>query len=273
MTDHKTCECLLDYFNNTLTDEEKSLFENHLATCKDCRDELEELNMLTADLPFSAELAEPIEGMKDRILASVFEETEKAEEFEKPVKIKEFEKPVKIKEFEKPVKTEEIEEPVETKGTKRRSYRWLQPLLAASLLLSLSANAYFYLNQNSQEFRNPSREGTDVIVKQVQLAVSEGYEGNAEAAMIKKEEGMALVVQASNLKPLTGNEAYQVWLIDEAGEKFRAGTFRTNSEGTGAVSYSVNYEGEHNWTTIAVTLEPTPDSKQPKGDIVLASQL
>lgn len=246
MTDHKTCECLLDYFNNTLTDEEKSLFENHLATCKNCREELEELNMLTADLPFSAELAEPNEGMKERILASVFEETEQPEEIEKPV---------------------------ETKETKRRSYRWLQPLMAASLLLSLSANAYFYLNQNGQEISNPPRDGTDEIVKQVQLAVSEGYEGNAEAAMIKKEEGMALVVQASNLKPLTGNEAYQVWLIDEAGEKFRAGTFRTNSEGNGAVTYSVNYEGEHIWTTIAVTLEPTPDSQQPKGEIVLASQL
>lgn len=255
MTDHKTCECLLDYFNDTLTDEEKSQFEHHLATCKDCRDELQELNMLTADLPFSAELIEPNEGMKDRVLASVFEETEKAKEFEKPVKTKEFEKPVEIKE------------------RKRRNYRWLQPLLAASLLLSLSANAYFYLNQNGQEISNPPREGTDEIVKQVQLAVSEGYEGNAEAAMIKKEEGMALVVQASNLKPLTGTEAYQVWLIDEAGEKFRAGTFRTNSEGNGAVTYSVNYEGEHNWTTIAVTLEPTPDSKQPKGEIVLASQL
>ncbi len=249
MTDHKTCECLLDYFNNTLNDEEKLLFDNHLATCKDCREELEELTMLTADLPFSAELIEPNSGMKDRILASVFEEDEKSEV------------------------PEGMDKPAEIKETKRRSYRWLQPLLAASLLLSLSANAYFYLNQSDQELSESPREGTDEIVKQVQLAVSEGYEGNAEAAMIKKEEGMALVVQASNLKPLTGNEAYQVWLIDEAGEKFRAGTFRTNSDGKGAVTYSVNYEGEHNWTTIAVTLEPTPDSQQPKGDIVLASQL
>ncbi|MGV2940493.1 anti-sigma factor [Mesobacillus sp. LC4] len=263
MTDHKVCECLLDYFNNTLTVEEKSIFENHLSTCRDCREELEELTMLTADLPFSAELVEPNEGMKDRILASVFEEAEQAEKFEKPAE---------TEDIEKLAKTEEVVKPAEKKR-KRRNYSWLQPLLAASLLLSLSANAYFYLNQPDQELSDPPREGTDEIVKQVQLAVSEGYEGNAEAAMIKKEEGMALVVQASNLKPLTGNEAYQVWLIDEAGEKFRAGTFRTNSEGNGAVTYSVNYEGEHNWTTIAVTLEPTPDSKQPKGDIVLASQL
>ncbi|WP_079505029.1 anti-sigma factor [Mesobacillus jeotgali] len=246
MTDHKTCDDLLDYFNNTLTDEETTLFENHLDTCKECREELQELNMLTADLPFSAELIEPNEGMKDRILASIFEESEEPEEMDTPLEIKE---------------------------PKPRNYRWLQPLLAASLLLSLSANAYFYLNQSGQEQSESPREGTDEIVKQVQLAVSEGYDGNAEAAMIKKDEGMALVVQASNLKPLTGNEAYQVWLIDDKGEKFRAGTFRTNPEGKGAVTYSVKYEGEHNWTTIAVTLEPTPDSQQPKGEIVLASQL
>lgn len=273
MTDHRTCECLLDYFNNTLTDEETSLFENHLATCKDCRAELEELTMLTADLPFSAELVEPNEGMKERILASVFEEAEQPEEFKMPAETEKFERPAKTEKFERPAETEEIGKPAKIKERKRRSFSWIQPLLAASLLLSLSANAYFYLNQSDQELSDLPREGTDEIVKQVQLAVSEGYKGNAEAAMIKKAEGMALVVQASNLKPLTGNEAYQVWLIDEAGEKFRAGTFRTNSEGNGAVTYSVNYEGEHNWTTIAVTLEPTPDSKQPKGDIVLASQL
>lgn len=253
MTEHKTCESLLDYFNNTLTDEEKTSFETHLATCTDCQEELQELYILTADLPFSADLVEPNEGMQERILTDIFDKTDASQ----PIA----EKMVKQK------------EPTQINVLKRPNSSWLQPLLAASLLLSLSANAYLYFNQSEQETSYFPREGTDEIVKQVQLAVAEGYEGSAEAAIIKKENGMALVVQASNLKPLTGSEAYQVWLIDEAGEKFRAGTFRTNTEGKGAVSYSVNYEGDHNWTTIAVTLEPSPDSKQPKGDIVLASQL
>jgi hypothetical protein len=253
MTKYKPCENLIDYFNHTLKDEEQTLFEVHLANCHECRGELEELNLLTADLPFSAEMVKPNEGMKVRILSAVFEEGEATQP--------------------QPEKIEAHEEPAQKKVVKRPISRWFLPLLAASLLLSLSANAYLYLKQPDQDIGYVPDEGTDEIVKQVQLAVSEGYEGNAEAAMIRKANGMALVVQANNLKPLTGNEAYQVWLIDEAGEKFRAGTFRTNSEGNGAVSYSIDYQGDHNWTTIAVTLEPTPDSKQPKGDIVLASQL
>lgn len=253
MTEYKPCENLIDYFNQTLTEKEKSLFETHLATCPECREELQELNLLTADLPFSAEVIEPNEGMKDRILSAVFEEAEATPQM--------------------PIKMDTTEEHAQETMIKRPISRWLQPLLAASLLLSLGANAYFYLNQPDQDIAYIPGEGTNEIVKQVQLAVSEGYKGNAEAAMIKKADGMALVVQASNLQPLNGNEAYQVWLIDEAGEKFRAGTFRTNPEGKGAVSYSIDYEGDHNWTTIAVTLEPTPDSKQPKGEIVLASQL
>lgn len=253
MTDNKACENLLDYFNDTLTDKEKSIFEAHLTTCPECQEELQELKTLTADLPYSSELIEPNEGMKNRILTAVFDQTNAPQSIDE--------------------KTEAEKEPLQPKKIIRPNSRWLQPLLAASLLLSLSANAYLYFNQSEQDISYIPGEGTDQIVKQVQLAVSEGYEGNAEAAMIKKESGMALVVQASNLRPLTGNEAYQVWLIDEAGEKFRAGTFRTNTEGKGAVTYSINYEGDHNWTTIAVTLEPSPESKQPKGDIVLASQL
>jgi hypothetical protein len=246
MTDNKACEYLLDYFNDTLTDQEKAIFEAHLATCTECQQELQELTMLTAGLPYSADEFEPNEGMKDRILNAVFTETEAQHEEKKD------NGPIQIE---------------------LRKSKWLQPLLAASLLLSLSANAYFYLNQQEQDISYVPGEGTAEIVKQVELAVTEGYQGNAEAAMIKKQDGMALVVQASNLKPLSGNEAYQVWLIDEAGEKYRAGTFRTNADGKGAVSYSIHYEGDHKWTTIAVTLEPTPDSKQPQGDIVLASQL
>lgn len=249
MADHKSCDFLLDYFNDSLTEMDKSRFEAHLSTCKKCEDELRELNMLTEDLPYSADLTEPNEGMKNRILSSILAENEHS----KP-------------------KTKE-EEPTQKNRILHSNFRWLQPLLAASLLLSLSANAYFYFNQPGQESTYVPREGTDEIVKQVQLAVSEGYEGKAEAAMIKKENGMTLVLQASKLKPISGNEAYQVWLIDETGEKFRAGTFRTNTEGKGAVTHAVNNAGAHKWTTIAVTLEPSPDSKQPKGEIVLASGL
>ena len=102
MTDHKTCEGLLDYFNNTLTEKEKSIFEAHLSTCHECQEELQELTMLTEDLPFSADLIEPNEGMKERILTAVFEQTDAPVENKENVKNAESEEPAHIKEFKRP---------------------------------------------------------------------------------------------------------------------------------------------------------------------------
>ncbi|WP_257349505.1 anti-sigma factor [Pseudalkalibacillus decolorationis] len=265
MNEHNTCDLLLDYFNDCLNEIDKTKFKEHLASCNECQVELEELQMLTEDLPLSSEPIEPNDGMKNRILSSVFAQPIDNEINEQTPEY---------------LQTSEVSKPNESNvrsiGTMRRNKGLIQSLLAASLLLSLSANAYFYLNDegpNEGAIDTVEEEGTDEVVNRVELAATEGFSGTAQAAMIQKESGMALVVQASDLNQLTGSEAYQVWLIDKSGSKFRAGTFLPNENGEGAVSFPIDYKGEHDWDTIAVTLEPTPTSEQPQGDIILASKL
>ncbi|WNS78411.1 anti-sigma factor [Domibacillus sp. DTU_2020_1001157_1_SI_ALB_TIR_016] len=243
------CDKLLDYFNRTLPEAEQTAFEEHLAACPDCQEELGELQMLTEDLPYLAEPVEPNEGMKDRVLAAVFAET---------------------KTPEKTVTPEKIEPaPVTKTQPSRKPWPWLQPLLAASLLLSASANAYFLLSDR-EEVAEPR---TASVIRDVQLAATEGFNGSAKATMISENQADSVVLQAEQLKSLSGTEAYQVWLIDESGNKVRAGTFRPNENGSGAVSHAMPEAKNGDWKMIAITLEPTPDSAQPLGDIVLAAEL
>ncbi|WP_375337584.1 anti-sigma factor [Domibacillus sp. PGB-M46] len=49
--------------------------------------------------------------------------------------------------------------------------------------------------------------------------------GSAKAAMISENQADSVILQAEQLKSLLGTEVYQVWLIDEGGNKVRAGTF------------------------------------------------
>lgn len=240
------CDVLLDYFNNTLTEAEKTEFEKHLKTCSDCREELLELQVLTEDLPYLAEATEPNEGMKDRVLAAVFSASDA-----------------------KGIKSLEPVNEIKESRPLRKQKTWLQPLLAASLLLSLGANAYFLLN-DKPAVNEPM---TASAIQDVQLAASEGFNGSARATMVNEESAASVIVQAEQLQGLSGTEAYQVWLIDEQGNKVRAGTFRPNESGNGAVSHPMPESTNRSWQMIAVTLEPTPESAQPLGDIVLAAEL
>lgn len=246
MKEQHECDVLLDYFNNSLIETEQAEFEKHLETCPNCREELLELRTLTEDLPYLSEAVEPNEGMKDRVLAAVFSAND-AEE------IKILEPVNKIKESR----------------SSRKQTPWLQPLLAASLLLSLGANTYFLMS-DKPEVNEPI---TASAVQDVQLAASEGFNGSARATMVNEERAASVIVQAEQLQGLSGTEAYQVWLIDEQGNKVRAGTFRPNENGNGAVSHVMPESKNGNWQMIAVTLEPTPESTQPLGDIVLAAEL
>lgn len=243
MKERHECDVLLDYFNSTLTETEQAEFEKHLETCSDCQAELLELRMLTEDLPYLAEATEPNGGMKERILTAVFSETDAKERIE--------------------------QKPVEESRTSRKPKQWLQPLLAASLLLSLGANAYFFLNEKPKV----TEPMTASVIQDVQLAATEGFRGSAQATMVNEKHAASLIVQAEQLQKLSGTETYQVWLIDEKGDKVRAGTFRPNESGNGAVSHPMPESKNRSWKMIAVTLEPTPESAQPLGDIVLAAEL
>ncbi|WP_188456963.1 anti-sigma factor [Virgibacillus oceani] len=253
-----SCDVLLDYFNDQLTCEERKEFEAHLQICKDCQDELKELQELTADLPYSSEPIEPSAGMRERVLSNVLQ----AENSDMAMEGTEAEK--------NKTSNERVTEIIPGKKVNK----WYKPLVAAVLVLSLIGNgaAIIYINQDEDVADSGSETIRDTIQRMEELQPSEGVSAQATAMMIEQNKNTNLVVQASDLPPLEGEETYQVWVVED-GKPYRAGTFVPNNNGLGAVSYVINYEGNHKWDTIAITKEPTANSKTPQGNILLSSPL
>ncbi|MBH0169828.1 anti-sigma factor [Fictibacillus sp. 18YEL24] len=250
--EQKTCDNLLEYYNGLLEGKEKDAFEKHLKQCDACQEEWAEWQDLTADLPYLSEEAQPPIGMKERILTNVTASNSSFTHQEK----------------QSVNKTDELTTTV-SPITQRKSKPWIQGLLAAGLLLSLGTNAYLFNENNKNE--QVIEEQINKTFKTVQLA-SEETDSTGVASMVQENDTMNLVVQTNNLTQVKGTETYQVWLI-EGDKPYRAGTFTPDENGNGAVVFPVKFEGEHNWDAVAISHEPTPNSKKPVGTIVMASNL
>jgi anti-sigma-K factor RskA len=246
MTD-KNCDHLVDYLSGTLSPKETREFEEHLKTCKECQ----EIVDVTGKLPYLAESAEPPAGMKSRILANVFED-EKAT----PAA------PVAMPAKEQP-KAAPKAMPMKNRTAKRS---WWTPLIAAVLLVSLLGNAYAFWQLTDRE--DPAGP-TQSAFNSVNLEPTETFAGTGTAAIIRDEDSLELVVQATELEELQEGQVYQVWLI-RGDEPIPAGAFTANSDGQGATHYNLEEDIE-GWDTIAITLEPQAGNLLPQGEVVLSS--
>lgn len=235
------CDDVVDYLNGSLTEREKHEFEEHLKDCADCREIIE----MTGELPYLAEPAEPNAGMKERILANVFEE--------QPITAKPIEKTIT-----KPAAEPSVQ-PVVRRSVRRK---WQMPLIAAVLLLSLLGNAVAFYQLSGDE---------EPAFRELALQPNGEFGGTATAAVYEGEDSLNVVVQAGELAPLEGSEVYQVWLLKD-GQPIPTGAFTPNPDGDGATHHSIENNTE-DWDTIAITLEPQAGNETPQGEIVLSSGL
>jgi hypothetical protein len=250
------CDHLIDYFNEGLDDVTKKKFEQHLSICNSCQEELNELQALTEDLPFLSDPVEPPLEMKKRVLDKVFSQETTIEAPSEKLGT---------------TNDEKNTEPLWPESKQKKN--WLTPLLAASLLFSLLGNGYALFNEKESIQQTTVMDGMNLVNKALQLTPTDpATTAKVTAAMIQQDDGVALVIQGEQLQQLEGTEAYQVWLI-EGDKKYRAGTFIPNELGEGAVAFPIHYQGDHKWEMIAITLEPTPSSEQPQGNIVFSSEL
>jgi hypothetical protein len=246
-----TCDQLLDYFNRTLEEQEEMQFEEHLASCTSCQEELQELTALTEDLPYLSIPVNPPTGMKDRILINVFNEEE-------------------VVSTTNTEESDAIPLPFARKS-KHKKASWSVIALAAALLLSLVGNIYSFTGAN-QASEKPLDTSLDKLVKEVELQSTTGEDFFGTASLVEKDGVLNVVVKANGLSTVEGEQVYQVWLLED-GQPYRAGSFVPTEDGSGVVTYEMNVDGDHNWDTVAITLEPNINSETPFGEVLLASEL
>ncbi|TCP27079.1 putative zinc finger protein [Scopulibacillus darangshiensis] len=250
------CSLLIDYFNGALRREDKEAFERHLETCYSCQDELEELEILTADLPYLSESVTPPDNMKKRILSNVTGT-------------------VPEKETAQPRVTEQKKQ-LDIGRIPRKRKNGVNPWtigLAACLALSLIGNIYTVSENAFQNNANqPSNQKVAKVLFNIPLGAtqSDAQKMRASAAMVKSNKDVTLFIQAQDLKPTKGNQVYQVWLIND-GKPVPAGSFKPNQNGSGTVSYNMK-QGKQ-WDAVAISLESAPNHKQPKGTIYMQGKL
>lgn len=246
MNQNSQCEQLIDYFNGHLSDTEKHEFEKHLKECPECQEELAEFETLNADLIHGIEMVEPPAGMSNRILENIFSEDDKQSSLNESTS---------------------KQQPINN-SKKNRNYKiWILPL-AAALLLSVLGNIYLYSAQ--PESNTVSQSLFDDSQSMPLNPVSEELNMDARMAMHSDDNGQTLLLEAHNFTNHNVGDVYQIWLINDD-KPYRAGTLVPNDQGEGFVVFSLENGDATDWDAVAITLEQSPHSTTPEGDILMSA--
>jgi anti-sigma-K factor RskA len=243
------------YAVDALDPAERMLFEQHLATCADCRAEVASLREAAAMLPETTEVAPP-PGLRDRVLADISTVRPLPPEVERPEETLAFHADVPLQGGAIPL------------ASRRRRFR---PALAAA------AAAVVIVGGGAVVATQPWDDGTS----QTQLSaadrvlndpeaehVTREFPGGATATLVRsRSEGKAVLV-TSKMPAAPDGKVYELWFQDDAGAMVPAGLMPRKSDQT------VLLHGDATAATaVGITVEPVGGSDEPTTDPIALFEL
>jgi anti-sigma-K factor RskA len=266
---------------DALEAEEARALEAHLATCAQCRTELDEWRETAAALAYSAASVEPSAQLRARLLESVREHPQSSN--------------IKSVESEGLVSSTPSKV-VDWRPSPRRlwSPAWKAGAIAASILsVALLIGLLLLWNRNSamrteiarlssrvnklqgelqrereskELIATRARQDLETILNASTVATLKGTEvaPQAHARLAYDPHTGRAVLLADNLPPAPVGFAYQLWFI--AGDKPLPGTVFTPDAGGHAEVRDQAPAAGRNATVFAVTLEPSGGVSTPTGD-------
>jgi anti-sigma-K factor RskA len=233
------------YAADALPEDERRFFEQHLAACDACAQEVAELQATAARLG-AASYEPPPPGLKDAVLAEIDR-----------------------------VRQEPPRTGPAGKGASpsRRRGRWASlamPAAAAVVVAVLGLGAVVAnLSTRLSEVETHATQLTDVLAaSDAQLVEAEGPDGSRARIVLSAARGEAVFLVAG-MDPAPHEHTYELWLIDDAGAT-PAGVFDVDERGratrvmTGDLGSTL---------AIGVTVEPEGGSPQPTTDPVMVVEL
>ncbi|RIN12471.1 anti-sigma factor [Staphylococcus xylosus] len=271
----KKVDQVYDYFNDNLDEHEKEEIEKELNSSSESNETLDSINILHDTLPYINKEVEPPTGMKRRILDSVINEEhenqqDKTNDFNKDATSFHKNNSQNLNESkqykENNIKTKQSD----YKQIKRTPGKKLSiGIMAALLLLSLIGKGVQYFNhKESKKQSSPMINTNDTHAINLKSMNDEKTQGQAYVSNGKTNN--KLMVEANDIEATKGNEVYQVWIIKND-KPYPAGTFSTTNN-KGMVVFNLNEINVDKNDTIAITLEPSPNNQEPKGQMVMASK-
>lgn len=224
----------------------------HLAVCRACRQELEDVRAAWAALPLALTPIEPSSGLFDKV-ASRIDDGDAAHS-----------------------------------GVQAgRAERVLSYLVAAAVFIGLSVGLWQLgqpaddaaVRQTAEQFAR--RLGRLQEMERLLAADDVRLVSLNGAAADQEVEGLILWditadqwhFYADHLPPLAEGKAYQVWVVGQNGKYQPGPTLSRNAYGLGSAVVDLRKLGVREAAKAMVTLEPAAGSKQPTGDVILEAAL
>ena len=216
------------YAVDALDDQERELFEQHLADCSACRAEIASLREAASLLPETSS-AEPPPALRDRVLAEIG----------------------KVR----PLPPLPAQEPVVRDIQSARSRRRFPVrLAAAAAVLAVLGVGTAVTQPWESDTTQKDLTAAELVLQaadaeQVSLKV-----GDAEATIFRSVSQGRAVIVTSNMPPAPDGKLYELWLQAPTGEMVRAGLMPEGSDNTYLL------EGDASDAIGAgITIEPAPD--------------
>jgi anti-sigma-K factor RskA len=266
--------------------------DGHLATCAECRAELDAWQDASASLALAAPLAEPSAGLRSRILDSV-----RAEGVNSSSQVAAEENGKAKSSIAEPSQTKSNVVPFEKPARRTRSAASMVWPLAASLaFVALIASLVLLWNRNSRMEREMARvtnqleeaqgelrreretlaherEARELIsAPEARIMTLAGTEmaTRARAKFVYDSKTGRAMLMADDLPPAPPGKAYQLWFIAEGKPPMPGHVFNTDAAGHAEMRDQLPEEAR-GATIFAVTLEPSNGVNAPTGPKYLLS--
>jgi len=220
------------YALDALDDAERTVFEEHLAGCERCAEEVRGLRQTAAELSKVTEVAPPPQLRAD-VLAGISQV--------RPLP---------------PV----LDNVLALRRARVARSTW-QLVAAACALIAIVVGGWGYSQHRSAERARSAQESVVASllaqpgVKAMTTSFSQG-----SGTIIYSPGEHEIVLLGRGLKPLPTGKTYQLWMLPDKGQAVSGGTFRTN--GSGNVEYQVHGDLA-GFSKMGISVEPVGGSAQP----------
>lgn len=225
------------YALDALPPEESVRFEDHLAECDACVQEVRGFAETTARLA-SAAASPPPEDMRSKVMAEIS-------------------------------RTRQLAPPPARIAEPKRRWGWGTGLALAACLVVILALGGVVFDQvrQVQELRENERQIAAVLSAPDAVTTSAEVNENVSATVVSSPGSGEVVFSAHGLEELQ-DEDYQLWLTRDDGSVYSAGVLDVG--GDGEVSPMLASVEDPDTEGVAVTVEPEGGSEQPTDDPMMA---
>jgi anti-sigma-K factor RskA len=269
-----TCDEVRDlagsFVLGALDGDEEAAVREHLVTCPEAHDEIEQLGGVVPVLAASIPVVEPPDGLKARILAAAQADLDERNRARSTAATT-APAATAVTSPSTPGAAEPVPFPsaAERERRPRRSAAsWVLAIAAVVAIALLGVSNLLLRSQldQSQAYQQSVQSVIDVASKPGSLTAVLTASGGTGTGLAAIDSSGAVTMAMQDLAPTSGQQVYEAWVIGGDGVPVPIGSFQVGNGGTG--SMTANGVQASNGAVLALTLEAGPGATAPTLPII-----